>query len=121
MPKRDNAEFKIDNPADMTVTAAGVGKHPGEFIRDVLLPEYGLSVSAAARLIKMDRASFHNVMAGKHDVSHDLAYKLGALMRDEVADLLIAYQHAWSLEQGKARREQFKAQIERLPEPEVQA
>lgn len=38
-------------------------------------------------------------------------------MRDEVADLLIAYQHAYDLAQEREMREAMKASIERLPEP----
>jgi addiction module HigA family antidote len=118
MSRRDSSQYKITDPAEMLVTSqAPIRKHPGLFIRDTLLPEWGLSVSEAARRLKVDRAGFHGVLTGRYDVSRDLAYKLGALMRDEVADLLIAYQHAFDLQKEKDRREDFKAQIERLPEP----
>lgn len=119
MSKRDTAQYKIEKAAEMVVGALPpITRHPGEFIRDTILPEWGLSLSEVARRIKMDRASLHNVLAGKHDVSRDLAYKLGALLRDEVADLLIAYQHAYNLDQEQARREGFKADIERMIDPD---
>lgn len=117
-PKRDSAQYKIEAAADMIVEALPpLDNQPGKFIKDVLLPEYGLSVSEAARRLKVDRATFHLVMSGKHAVSRDLAYKLGALMRDEVADLLIAYQHAYDLAQEREKREAFKQQIERVAAP----
>ena len=67
----------------------------------------------------MNRLNLNNVLTGATDVSRDLAYKLGALMRDEVAHLLIAYQHAYDLEQERERRESYKATIVPMPEPVV--
>ena len=115
MSKRDTAEYKIEKASDMIVSALPpIDRHPGIFIREVLLREYGLSVAETARRINVDRAGFHNTLAGKYDVSRDLAYKLGALMRDEVADLLIAYQHAYDLAREKGKREAYKESIERI-------
>jgi addiction module HigA family antidote len=116
MSKRDTAQYKIERASEMIVDALPpIERHPGAFIKETLLPEYGLTVTEAARRIGVDRAGFHGTLTGKYDVSRDLAYKLGALMRDEVADLLIAYQHAYDLAKDRAKREGYKATIERLP------
>lgn len=118
MPKRDSNQFKITDPAQMRVDALPpFDRHPGHFIRDTLLPEYGLSISALAGRLELNRSNLSNVLNGKSDVSRDLAYALGALMSDHVADLLIAWQNAWDLEQERGRREDFKRRIARLPEP----
>lgn len=118
MSKRDTAEYKIEKAADMIVSAVPpLTQHPGAFIRDVLLPEYGLSVAETARRIGVDRAGFHGVLTGKYDVSRDLAYKLGALMNDAVADLLIAYQHAYDLEKERDKRAGYREKIERVTVP----
>lgn len=118
MSKRDTAEYKIEKASDMLVGALPpIDRHPGLFIRDTLLPEWALSVSEAARRLGVNRAGLHGVLTGKYDVSRDLAYKLGALMRDEVADLLIAYQHQYDLARERELREGYKASIERLPSP----
>jgi addiction module HigA family antidote len=115
MSNRESSQYKIEAAAEMIVNAVPpLDRHPGAFIKDVLLPEYGLSVSETARRIKVDRATLHLVLTGKHAVSRDLAYKLGALMRDEVADLLIAYQHAYELAREQDRRAAFREQIERV-------
>lgn len=114
MARRDNTKYKITDPVAMLVRRQPpVDKHPGAFIRETLLPAYGLSVAEAARRISVDRAGFHQTLAGKYDVSRDLAYKLGALMRDEVADFLIAYQAAYDLEREREKREAYKATIVR--------
>lgn len=111
----DQHLFCGNNASEMLVSALpSLSMHPGEFIREVLLPEYGLSVSEVARRIGADRATLSNVLHGKHDVSRDLAYKLGALLNDETADLLIAYQHAYDLERERDRREAYKQSIERV-------
>ena len=116
MAKRNDAQYKIEKASEMIVSAVPpIDRHPGTFIKEILLPEYGLSVSEAARRLGVDRAGFHNTLNGKYDVSRDLAYKLGALLHDDVADLLIAYQHAFDLAKEREKREAYKATIERVP------
>lgn len=106
------AEFKITEPDEMLVKdCAPLTIHPGEFIRDVLLPERKLKVTDVARRIHVNRVGLSNVLHGKHDVSRELAYRLGALLGDHVADLLIAYQHRWDLQRERDRREQLRHEI----------
>lgn len=114
MTKRDTSQYKITDPVEMLVrTQPPIDKHPGIFIKETLLPAYGLSVSEAARRLGVDRAGFHVTLSGKYDVSRDLAYKLGALMRDEVADFLIAYQTAYDKQREAEKREAYKKWIPR--------
>lgn len=113
MTQRDN-QYKIRDAADMAVNLPPLDRHPGTFIRDVLLPEYGLRVAPAAAALGINRQGLINVLDGKSDVSRDLAYKFGALMRDEVADLLIAYQHAYDLAREREKREAYKMTIRRV-------
>ena len=121
MPRTNPAKYKITDPADMVVgDLPPVDRHPGVFIRDTLMPEYGLNVAALARMIGVNRPNLHNVLQGRSDVSRDLAYRLGALMNDHVADFLISYQVAWDKQQEAERRAAFKAQITRI-EPLVTA
>lgn len=115
MPKRDNAKYKITDPIEMLVRRQPpIDKHPGAFVRETLLPAYGLSISEAARRLGVNRVGFHQTLKGEYDISRDLAYKLGALMRDDVADFLIAYQAAYDLEREREKREGYKATIERV-------
>lgn len=101
-------------PFDTADRGDAIDMHPGQFIRETLLPEYGLNVSAGAKAIGMDRASFHKVLSGQSPVTNDLAYKLAALMRDEVADLLILWQQRWTLEQERPKRLAYRDTIARL-------
>ena len=118
MSKRGASQYKITDPAEMLVRRQPpIDKHPGVFLRETIMPQWKLNVSELARRLSVNRANLHNVLTGNADVSRDLAYKLGALLRDEVADFLIAYQNAYDLEREKEKRETFKQTIERLPEP----
>ena len=112
MSKREPAKFKIGDPAHQQVSALPpLTVHPGTWIRDVILPEYGLDISKLARLIQVNRANLSEVLAGKRDVSRELAYRLGALLNDHVADLVIAYQQAWDVERERGRREELRQMI----------
>lgn len=108
---------KITDPEEMKVGKMPMVGHPGAFIRDTLIPAYGLNVARTARAIGVNRAAFIGVLDGKHAVSRDLAYKLGALMRDEVADLLINWQLKHDLETDGDRRAEYRRTIERVAPP----
>lgn len=118
MAQPPNADLKITDPAEMLVEhQPPLHIHPGVFIRDVLLPQYGLKVAPLARLIGVARPNLHHVLQGSRDVSRELAYRLGALMNDSVADFLISSQMAWDKQQEAERREELKREITRLPAP----
>lgn len=116
MSQREPDKFKITDPKEMFVkTQPPLTQHPGTYLRDVILPEYGVRyVAALARAIGAHRPTLVNVLDGKHDVSRDLAYKLGAYLADEVADFLIAYQNAYDLATEREKREAYKKTITRL-------
>jgi len=118
MPKRDSREFKIEDALEQLVDeVAPLAQHPGIWIRDVILPEWSLDISKLSRAIGVNRANLSEVLSGKRDVSRELAYRLGALMNNHVCDLVIAYQHAWDLQQEAGRRDELRQTIARLPEP----
>ncbi|MGD0867793.1 MAG: HigA family addiction module antitoxin [Rhizomicrobium sp.] len=51
--------------------------HPGELFRDIVLPELGLSVSAAARELGVSRQTLHAVMSARSAVTAEMALRLG--------------------------------------------
>jgi plasmid maintenance system antidote protein VapI len=118
MTKQPSSEFKITDPAEMRVDELPpLSMSPGEFIKRVVLPEWGLSAKQAAELLGYNRVGLTNTLNGKHEVTRDLIYRLGALLGDHLADLLLAHKQAWDLEQEKAQREAHKLHIARLPFP----
>jgi plasmid maintenance system antidote protein VapI len=98
----------------MAVARQPMAGHPGKFIRDVLIPEYGLNVAAAARLMDINRKGFINALDGQVSVTRELAYRLGALMGDEVADLLIQWQLKHDLETEEEKRAGYRQTIKRM-------
>lgn len=118
MTKR-NSEFKIRDVEEMRVKALPpLDRPPGVYLREVILPAWGATnISGLAAALKVNRANLIDVLNGKVSVSRELAYRLGARFNDHVADLLIAYQHQWDIEQDRARREALKLEIERVAEP----
>lgn len=119
MAKRNVAQYKIADPLERVVDAApSLTMHPGVWIRRAILPAWDLQISGLARLLQVNRANLSEVLAGKRDVSRELAYRLGALLNDHVADLVIAYQQAWDLQQETGRRAELRELIQRLPEPD---
>jgi len=53
--------------------------HPGEIVREDVLPALGLSVSAAARRLGISRQQSHRVLACTHPITTEMALRLGKL------------------------------------------
>lgn len=51
--------------------------HPGEIIRQDVLPSLGISVSEAARQIGVSRQQLHRILAGTHPISTEMALRIG--------------------------------------------
>ncbi len=51
--------------------------HPGVILRDDVLPALELSVSEAARQLRVSRQTLHRIMKGSHAISPDMAVRLG--------------------------------------------
>ena len=51
--------------------------HPGEIMREDVLPSLGLSVSEAARRIGVSRQQLHRVLACTHPITIEMALRIG--------------------------------------------
>jgi addiction module HigA family antidote len=51
--------------------------HPGELLRDSVLPALGMSVTEAAQRMGVSRMQLHRVLAGTAAVTPDMALRLG--------------------------------------------
>lgn len=111
-------DFKITDPAEMAIdTQAPLDRHPGVYFREAIMPQYGLKVAPLARTLGLNRANLHEVLSGRQDMSREVAYRIGALLGDQVADFLIHYQLAWDLQHEAPRRAELAQKIERIPAP----
>ena len=53
--------------------------HPGELLRDEVLPALGLSVTKAAALLHVSRQALHAVLSERAAVTPEMAVRLGKL------------------------------------------
>jgi addiction module HigA family antidote len=51
--------------------------HPGEILREDVLPALDMSVTEAAAVLMVSRQALHRVLAGKAAVSPEMALRLG--------------------------------------------
>ncbi len=51
--------------------------HPGEILKDTVLPALGLSISEAARQLKVSRQTLHRILVAKQSVTPEMALRLG--------------------------------------------
>lgn len=51
--------------------------HPGEILRDDVLPALNLTVAEAARQLRISRQMLHSILAGRSAVSPEMAVRLG--------------------------------------------
>ncbi|WP_414471354.1 HigA family addiction module antitoxin [Microvirga sp. M2] len=79
--------------------------HPGGMLRDHVLPGLGLSVSQAARELRVARQTLHRVLAGTAAVSPEMAARLARLSGTTPQFWLDLQQRydLWHAEQALAR------------------
>ncbi len=51
--------------------------HPGEILREDVLPALGMSVTGAAKALLISRQTLHRILAGKAAVTPEMALRLG--------------------------------------------
>ncbi|MDN7430425.1 HigA family addiction module antitoxin [Burkholderia sp. AU45388] len=80
--------------------------HPGETLRDDVLPALGLTVTEAASQLGVTRAALSRILHGHAGISPEMALRLEAWLGEEnggKADLWLAQQSAYDLGQARAK------------------
>ncbi len=80
--------------------------HPGETLREDVLPALSLTVTAAAEQLGVTRAALSRVLNGKAAISPEMALRIEAWLGIENggrADLWIAQQAAYDLWQARQK------------------
>ena len=70
--------------------------HPGEVLRDDVLPSLRLSVSEAARQLGVARQTLHRILAGRAAVTPEMAVRLGKFCGNGPG-LWLRLQHTYDL------------------------
>ncbi len=84
--------------------------HPGEIVREDVLPAFGLSIVEAAEALNVARPGFNNMLNGKRALTHEMALKLEAAFGVS-AELLTNIQNEYDLAQARAHASQIVAGI----------
>jgi addiction module HigA family antidote len=74
--------------------------HPGEILREDVLPALDMSVTEAAKALKVSRQTLHRVLSGKAAVSPEMALRLGKFCGNG-PDIWLRLQEAFDLWHAK--------------------
>ena len=85
--------------------------HPGELLREDVLPALGLSVSEAARRLGISRQQLHRVLACTHPITTDMALRIGKFAGNGPG-LWLRMQQAYDLWHAEQRMEDELSKIE---------
>ncbi len=91
--------------------------HPGEILRDIVLPELGLSVSEAARQLGVSRQTLHAVMSGRSAITAEMALRLGRFCGNGPG-LWMRMQQAFDLWEAQSK---LNGDLDRIPVHSVAA
>ena len=67
------AEYRVKRPLKRAPV------HPGEVLREDVLPELQISVSEAARRLGVSRQQLHRILACTHPITVEMALRIGRL------------------------------------------
>lgn len=87
--------------------------HPGEVLRDDVLPALRLSVTEAADMLKVSRQTLHAILAGKAGVTADMAVRIGKLCGNG-PNVWLNLQKTYDLRQAEQRLKDVVATIPTL-------
>lgn len=87
--------------------------HPGAILREDVLPDLGMSVSAFARSLGVSRQMLHAVLAERSGISPEMALRLGALLGNG-AQLWVNMQTKYDLWQAEDKLHDVLALMHRI-------
>jgi len=85
--------------------------HPGEILREDVLPALGISVSEAARRLGISRQQLHRVLACTHPITTEMALRLGKFAGNG-PDIWLRMQQAYDLWHAEQRMKDELSEIE---------
>ncbi len=95
----------------VTETPKAPPVHPGELLREDVLPALGLTVSEAARELRISRQTLHRILSGTMAVSPEMAVRLGKFCGNGPG-LWLRMQAAYDLWHTERR---MRGEIKRIP------
>ena len=99
------AEYSVKRPLKR------IPIHPGEIVREDVLPALGLSISEAAQRLRISRQQLHRVLACTHPTTTDMALQIGKLSGNGPG-LWLRMQQSYDLWHAEQRLENELKKIE---------
>jgi addiction module HigA family antidote len=91
--------------------------HPGDFIRTEIIQPTGLSVTAAAKALKVSRPALSSLLNGKADLSGDMALRVEKAFGVKM-DTLMRMQSSYDIARTRSREKRIR--IHRIPQLALQ-
>ena len=85
--------------------------HPGEMLREDVLPALGLSVSETARKLGISRQQLHRVLACTHPITTEMALRIGKFAGNG-PDIWVRMQLSYDLWHAEQRMKDELSNIE---------
>jgi antitoxin HigA-1 len=92
--------------------------HPGEFIRTEIIAPLGLSVTAAAEVLRVSRPALSSLLNGRADLSGEMALRIEKAFGPRM-DTLMRMQSAYDI--ARTRKRENKIRVRRFHPTEVSA
>jgi addiction module HigA family antidote len=91
--------------------------HPGAFIKTEIIEAHGLSVTAAAQVLRVSGPALSSLLNQKADLSGDMALRMEKAFGVKM-DTLMRMQNAFDI--ARARKREDKINVKRFQPAEVQ-
>lgn len=92
--------------------------HPGDFIRTEIIKPLGLSVTSAAKVLRVSRPALSSLLNGKADLSGEMALRIEKAFGPKM-DTLMRMQSAYDI--ARTRKKESKIRVRRYRGAEVPA
>jgi addiction module HigA family antidote len=99
-------EYRANHPSEMEPA------HPGEILREDVLPSLNLTVAEAARQLLVSRQMLHSILSKRSAVSPEMAVRLGRFCGNGAA-FWLRMQAAHDLWHAERK---LRAEIRKIPE-----
>ncbi|HUO05951.1 MAG TPA: HigA family addiction module antitoxin [Candidatus Binataceae bacterium] len=83
--------------------------HPGSFIRTEIIERLGLSVTAAAEILRVSRPALSSLLNGKADLSGDMALRIEKAFGPKM-DTLMRMQASYDIARTRKRQNRIRVQ-----------
>ncbi|WP_119078991.1 HigA family addiction module antitoxin [Chitinophaga alhagiae] len=90
--------------------------HPGAILREEVILAHGLTVTEAAKLLKVTRPALSNVLNGKAAISVEMSLRIAAVFGG-TAEIWQRLQTAYDLQEAKPKIDKLKLKRWQPPKP----